>query len=381
MTEGSPARELYLAIVDDVFTAYAEGRFDDGLARLESAPDELEAWQAELAYHRACLLGASGAPDAALTALQSAAAAGGWWDPDVLGDEDDLSALRGRADFEELVTSSAGRWKRGQSLDRSGDIRLAAAGPARGLLVALHGAEEDASDAVRAWGAAREVGLEVLAVRSSRRTSPNYRTWGPDAASASDLADALATHGVDTGEPLYVAGFSAGGRIAIDWALRGQPTRVAGVIAVAPAITTEALPPVASAPVLDPAHILVGSEDDLLDDVLAVGESLAGAGFRVDVLDGVGHEVPDAEVRQALGVRGRGPRGRPSTGWASLTPTELEVIRVVVQGRSNPEIAERLLMSRGTVKAHLAHVYAKLDVANRTELASLAAPRLEVSDP
>ena len=79
--------------------------------------------------------------------------------------------------------------------------------------------------------------------------------------------------------------------------------------------------------------------------------------------------------------RGRGPRGRPSTGWESLTPTELEVIRVVVQGRSNPEIAQRLLMSRGTVKAHLAHVYAKLDVANRTELASLAAPRLEVSDP
>ena len=38
----------------------------------------------------------------------------------------------------------------------------------------------------------------------------------------------------------------------------------------------------------------------------------------------------------------------------------------------NPEIASRLSMSRGTVKTHLAHVYAKLQVANRTELALLA---------
>ncbi|NIK62219.1 helix-turn-helix transcriptional regulator [Kribbella shirazensis] len=76
----------------------------------------------------------------------------------------------------------------------------------------------------------------------------------------------------------------------------------------------------------------------------------------------------------AYARRTRGARGRPSSGWASLTPTEEQVVALAVEGLSNPEIGERLFMSRGTVKTHLAHVYAKLGVANRTELASLKNP-------
>ena len=78
--------------------------------------------------------------------------------------------------------------------------------------------------------------------------------------------------------------------------------------------------------------------------------------------------------------RSRGARRRPATGWASLTPTELDVVRLVVDGLNNPEIGSRLFMSRGTVKTHLSHVYAKLGVANRTELATLATPRLAKAD-
>ena len=76
----------------------------------------------------------------------------------------------------------------------------------------------------------------------------------------------------------------------------------------------------------------------------------------------------------AYARRTRGARGRPSSGWASLTPTEEQVVALAVEGLSNPEIGERLFISRGTVKTHLAHVYAKLGVANRTELASLKKP-------
>lgn len=73
--------------------------------------------------------------------------------------------------------------------------------------------------------------------------------------------------------------------------------------------------------------------------------------------------------------RSRGPRQRPSVGWASLTPTELQVVDLVAEGLTNPEIGRRLFMSRDTVKTHLAHVYAKLGVPNRVKLASLVHSR------
>ncbi|MFJ3106788.1 LuxR C-terminal-related transcriptional regulator, partial [Streptomyces sp. NPDC086835] len=68
--------------------------------------------------------------------------------------------------------------------------------------------------------------------------------------------------------------------------------------------------------------------------------------------------------------RGRGRRARPQQGWQSLTPVERQVTELAAQGLSNPQIAEQLFMARSTVKAHLAHVFAKLQIANRTELAN-----------
>jgi len=73
--------------------------------------------------------------------------------------------------------------------------------------------------------------------------------------------------------------------------------------------------------------------------------------------------------------RGRGTRGRNRTGWASVTPTELQVIEYAAAGLTNAQIAARLLMSRSTVKAHLAHVYTKLGVRTRAQLATATATR------
>jgi predicted ATPase/class 3 adenylate cyclase/DNA-binding CsgD family transcriptional regulator len=73
--------------------------------------------------------------------------------------------------------------------------------------------------------------------------------------------------------------------------------------------------------------------------------------------------------------RGRGTRRRPSHGWESLTLTELEIVRHAAAGLTNPEIAERMFISRGTVKVHLSHIYTKLGLRNRSEVAAEAMRR------
>jgi predicted ATPase/DNA-binding CsgD family transcriptional regulator len=72
----------------------------------------------------------------------------------------------------------------------------------------------------------------------------------------------------------------------------------------------------------------------------------------------------------AMVTRSRGRRLRPPAGWPSLTPTELAVVALVAEGLSNPDIAERLFISRSTVKTHLNHAFTKLDITSRAELAS-----------
>lgn len=74
--------------------------------------------------------------------------------------------------------------------------------------------------------------------------------------------------------------------------------------------------------------------------------------------------------------RSWGPRRRPGSGWGALTPTELQVVRLAVEGLNNPQIGAKLYMSRSTVKTHLSHAFAKVGVANRTELAAAAPPDL-----
>ena len=73
--------------------------------------------------------------------------------------------------------------------------------------------------------------------------------------------------------------------------------------------------------------------------------------------------------------RARGARRRPSGGWESLTPTELEIVRHAAAGLTNPEIGERMFISRGTVKVHLSHIYTKLGLRNRAEVAAEAMRR------
>ncbi|MCX5609066.1 helix-turn-helix transcriptional regulator [Streptomyces sp. NBC_01546] len=84
----------------------------------------------------------------------------------------------------------------------------------------------------------------------------------------------------------------------------------------------------------------------------------------------------DARLR-SLGVRrgSRSARRRPANGWEALTPAELKVALLVAQGRSNPEIASALFLSRRTVQTHVSHILAKLQVRSRAAVAAQAAAR------
>jgi predicted ATPase/DNA-binding CsgD family transcriptional regulator len=92
--------------------------------------------------------------------------------------------------------------------------------------------------------------------------------------------------------------------------------------------------------------------------------------FRQAWVEGQGLTLDDAV---AYAGRKGGGRKRPATGWASLTPAEREVVRLAGEGLRNDAIARRLFIAPGTVKVHLTHIFTKLGVTTRAELAARAA--------
>jgi DNA-binding CsgD family transcriptional regulator len=179
-------------------------------------------------------------------------------------------------------------------------------------------------------GRARELHLQALAIRREAGLRTGY-------ADSLDALAGLAARAGDHREALRLLAVSDAGRVRM-----GYPR-----------------PPVDL-----PAHEAL---------VASLRAALGQEAFEAAWREGEARPLDDAV---AVLTRGRGPRNRPGAGWASLTPTELDVARLVSEGLSNPEIAGRLYVSRSTVKAHLARIYAKAGVANRTELATLASGEL-----
>jgi DNA-binding CsgD family transcriptional regulator/tetratricopeptide (TPR) repeat protein len=106
---------------------------------------------------------------------------------------------------------------------------------------------------------------------------------------------------------------------------------------------------------------------DALDRALAVYTGLDAA-----------WDIARAEARlRATGIRlgRRGHHKRPKTGWHSLTATEQKVAQLVAEGRSNPDIATRMFLSRRTVQSHVSSILSKLNLDSRVELAVGVAKR------
>jgi DNA-binding CsgD family transcriptional regulator len=91
----------------------------------------------------------------------------------------------------------------------------------------------------------------------------------------------------------------------------------------------------------------------------------------------------DRDELLAYVLRGQGERKRPKSGWASITPTEQQVIDLVASGATNKEIAARLFITVATVKSHLNHVFTKLGLSSRGQLTAevVRRSRGQVSNP
>ena len=64
-----------------------------------------------------------------------------------------------------------------------------------------------------------------------------------------------------------------------------------------------------------------------------------------------------------------------------LTPKQFRVLMMLVEGRTNSEIADESFVTIATIKAHLSEIFKKLEVSNRTQAAMIAATYLEIADP
>ena len=89
-----------------------------------------------------------------------------------------------------------------------------------------------------------------------------------------------------------------------------------------------------------------------------------------------------ARARKELRATGARPRKLVLTGVDSLTPQEHRVAELAAEGLSNPEIAQALFVTRKTIETHLGHVYQKLDIGSREDLAhALSQRQVAVEDP
>ncbi len=115
--------------------------------------------------------------------------------------------------------------------------------------------------------------------------------------------------------------------------------------------------------------------DDAILSAIEAGASgyLLKAAPEAELLAGV-RAVAAGEVALAPGVAALLVKraAAPAPAGPALSPRELEVLRLVAQGLSNRAIGEKLFLGEATVKTHLLHAFAKLEVSDRTRAVTRA---------
>jgi len=102
----------------------------------------------------------------------------------------------------------------------------------------------------------------------------------------------------------------------------------------------------------------------------ALVEARRVLGEGMDLAHRVGAGGITRAAREETHAAGGRPRRLATTGRDSLTPAEHRVVQLVIEGRSNRQVAESLFVTPKAVEYHLANAYRKLGIGSRVELAS-----------
>jgi DNA-binding CsgD family transcriptional regulator len=235
---------------------------------------------------------------------------------------------------------------------------------AEALVHEARGRPEVALDALAAaWARHLELGLDHVALRI-----------GPDLVRL-QLAAGEGRPAAETAELVATVAERAGAASA-----RAAATRCRGLVTGDPDVLLDAVSEYAAGPrALDRAR----AAEDAATALARRGRPAEAAARFAEALTlydrvGASRDLSRAAAAQRrAGIRrgARGTRRRPAHGWASLTATELAVAQLATEGLTNPQIGQRLYISRYTVETHLKHVFAKLSLSSRVQLAAEVARR------
>jgi DNA-binding CsgD family transcriptional regulator len=202
-------------------------------------------------------------------------------------------------------------------------------------------------------------------MHSFGRTNPALTPWRSYAAQAAAAADDVSRAKALVADELrearrFGATFAIGRAMRVAAAFEDRPTAIVRL--------TRAVE------LLDGT----GAEFELATALIDLGSVLRREGQRANSREPLrrglelaaecGSPALERHARDELHASGARPRRAPTTGVASLTPSELRVAQFAAAGQSNREIAEALFLSKNTVDWHLRNVYQKLDVNSRSDL-------------
>ena len=182
---------------------------------------------------------------------------------------------------------------------------------------------------------------------------------------------------LDTADDLEVVGEASDGEEAVRLAIELSPDLVLMDLRM-PKLDGAA----ATARILDAApatKVLILTTYETDEHILGAIEAgasgyLLKAAPQDEILAGV-HSVVTGETVLAPSIAAKlvsRVRAGAASAAPTLSPRELDVLRLVADGRSNPEIARSLFIGEATVKTHLLHVFEKLSVSDRTRAVTRA---------